>query len=207
MTPVRPTTLRRITGAPNGRILGIGAYRPARVVPNSELVDRLDSSDEWIRSRSGIQTRRFAGDDESVIDMSAAAAGKALAAAGVSSEQIGCTILATITYPFQTPAAAAVVNDRLGSRAAALDISAACAGFCYGIAAADQARPDYETKAGESSGPTGAGHSVVVDPFGKQLGEAGYGPETLVVEIDPTDADEARKQLPLAAIREHSVMR
>ena len=75
------------------------------------------------------------------------------------------------------------------------------------IAAADQARPDYETKAGESSGPTGAGHSVVVDPFGKQLGEAGYGPETLVVEIDPTDADEARKQLPLEAIRQHSAMR
>ena len=75
------------------------------------------------------------------------------------------------------------------------------------IAAADQARPDYETKAGEPSGPTGAGHSVVVDPFGKRLAEAGYGPETLVVEIDPADADEARKQLPLEAIRQHSAMR
>ena len=75
------------------------------------------------------------------------------------------------------------------------------------IAAADQARPDYETKAGEPSGPTGAGHSVVVDPFGTRLAEAGYGPETLVVEIDPADADEARKQLPLEAIRQHSAMR
>ena len=75
------------------------------------------------------------------------------------------------------------------------------------IAAADQARPDFETKAGEPSGPTGAGHSVVVDPLGTRLAEAGYGPETLVVEIDPSDADEARKQLPLAAIRQHSAMR
>lgn len=75
------------------------------------------------------------------------------------------------------------------------------------IAAADQARPDYESKAGEPSGPTGAGHSVVVDPFGTRLAEAGYGPETLVAEIDPTDADEARKQLPLEAIRQHSAMR
>ena len=75
------------------------------------------------------------------------------------------------------------------------------------IAAADQARPDFETKAGEPSGPTGAGHSVVVDPLGTRLAEAGYGPETLVVEIDPSDADEARKQLPLEAIRQHSAMR
>ena len=75
------------------------------------------------------------------------------------------------------------------------------------IAAADQARPDFEAKAGEPSGPTGAGHSVVVDPLGTRLAEAGYGPETLVVEIDPSDADEARKQLPLEAIRQHSAMR
>lgn len=75
------------------------------------------------------------------------------------------------------------------------------------IAAADQARPDFEAKASEPSGPTGAGHSVVVDPLGTRLAEAGYGPETLVVEIDPSDADEARKQLPLEAIRQHSAMR
>ena len=75
------------------------------------------------------------------------------------------------------------------------------------IAAADQARPEFEAKAGEPSGPTGVGHSVVVDPFGKRLAEAGYGPETLVVEIDPSDADEARKQLPLETMRQHSAMR
>lgn len=75
------------------------------------------------------------------------------------------------------------------------------------IAAAGQARPDYETKAGEPSGPTGAGHSVVVGPTGLRLAEAGYGPETLVVDIDPEDTAEAQRQLPLAAMRKRSVMR
>lgn len=75
------------------------------------------------------------------------------------------------------------------------------------IAAAGQARPDYETKAGEPSGPTGAGHSVVVGPTGRRLAEAGYGPETLVVDIDPEDTAEAQRQLPLAAMRKRSVMR
>ena len=75
------------------------------------------------------------------------------------------------------------------------------------VAAAGQARPDFETKAGEPSGPTGAGHSVVVGPTGQRLAEAGYGPETLVVEIDSADATEARKELPLAEIREHSAIR
>lgn len=75
------------------------------------------------------------------------------------------------------------------------------------IAAAGQARPDYETKAGEPSGPTGAGHSVVVGPTGLRLAEAGYGPETLVVDIDPEDTAEAQRQLPLAAMRKGSVMR
>lgn len=75
------------------------------------------------------------------------------------------------------------------------------------IAAAGQARPDYETKAGEPSGPTGAGHSVVVGPTGRRLAEAGHGPETLVVDIDPEDTAEAQRQLPLAAMRKRSVMR
>jgi len=130
----RRTALRRITGAPNGRILGVGAYRPARVVPNSEIVERIDSTDEWIQSRSGIKSRRWAGEGESVTDMSVAAAGKALAAAGISADQIGCTIVSTVSHPLQTPSAAAVVSERLGSKTAAFDISAACAGFCFGIA-------------------------------------------------------------------------
>ena len=85
----------------------------------------------------------------------------------------------------------------------------ACGGETLGvfIASAGQARPDYETKAGEPSGPTGAGHSVVVGPTGLRLAEAGYGPETLVVDIDPEDTAEAQRQLPLAAMRKRSVMR
>ena len=75
------------------------------------------------------------------------------------------------------------------------------------IAAAGQARPDFEAKAGQPSGPTGAGHSAVVGPTGKRLAEAGYGPETLIVDIDPSAAAAARKELPLAAMRDSSVMR
>ena len=75
------------------------------------------------------------------------------------------------------------------------------------IAAAGQARTHHEVEAGQPSGPTGVGHSAVVSPTGVRLAEAGYGPETLVVEIDPSDAAAARKELPLAAMRDSSVMR
>ena len=75
------------------------------------------------------------------------------------------------------------------------------------IAAAGQARPHHEAEAGQPSGPTGVGHSAVVSPTGVRLAEAGYGPETLIVDIDPSDAAAARKELPLAAMRDSSVMR
>ena len=118
----------------HSQILGVGDYRPSRVIPNSEIVDLIDSSDEWIRERSGIESRRYASADESVVDMSVAAAQKALAAAGITAAQLSAVILATVTYPFQTPSAATDVTLRLGNpNAAAFDISAACAGFCYGV--------------------------------------------------------------------------
>ena len=124
-------------GADFARILGVGGYRPARVVTNAEICERIDSSDEWIRERSGIESRRWAAPDESVIDMSVAAAGKAIAQAGIRPEQIGAILLATVTHPLQTPSAAAAVADRLGATdAAATDLSAACAGFCYGVSLA-----------------------------------------------------------------------
>ena len=128
--------------APRGpefaRIMGLGAYRPSRVVTNAEICERIDSSDEWIRERSGIESRRFAAPDESVIDMSTAAAGKAIAQAGIRPEQIGAVLVATVTHPLQTPSAAAAVADRLGATdAAATDLSAACAGFCYGVSLAN----------------------------------------------------------------------
>ncbi|PSL02792.1 3-oxoacyl-[acyl-carrier-protein] synthase III [Haloactinopolyspora alba] len=126
---IRPA--RRQRGA---RISGLGAYRPSRVVPNSEIVERIDSSDEWIRTRSGIESRRWAADDETVVSMSLAAAGKALAHAGVRPDQVGCVIVSTVTHMYQTPSAAAEIAHALGTdHAAAFDISAACAGFCYGL--------------------------------------------------------------------------
>ncbi|HTY72049.1 MAG TPA: beta-ketoacyl-ACP synthase III [Actinomycetes bacterium] len=116
------------------RLLGFGAYRPSRVVPNSEIVDRIDSSDEWIRERSGIAERRVAGDGETVLDMATWAAEKALANAGLTADRIGLVVVATVTYLRQTPAAAPIIADRLGANgSAAFDISAACAGFCYGL--------------------------------------------------------------------------
>jgi 3-oxoacyl-[acyl-carrier-protein] synthase-3 len=130
--------IRAVQGAPHARILGVGAYRPSRVVTNAEICERIDSSDEWIRERSGITERRWAAADETVVDMAVAAAGKALAAAGVAPEQVGAVIVATVSHAWQTPSAAADVAYRVGaSRAAAFDISAACAGFCHGVALAN----------------------------------------------------------------------
>ncbi|MGI4895390.1 MAG: beta-ketoacyl-ACP synthase III [Janthinobacterium lividum] len=119
------------------RILGVGAHRPPRVIDNAEVCTWIDSSDEWIQQRTGIKTRRWAAPDVSVVDMSEDAGAKALAAAGLTGADLDAVILATVSYPFQTPAAAAVLAHRLGATpAAAFDISAGCAGFCHGIAVA-----------------------------------------------------------------------
>ena len=126
--------IRASRPARDARILGIGGYRPARLVPNAEIVERIDSSDEWIRTRSGIASRRWANDEETVVAMSVAASGKALAHAGLTPDQIGCVVVSTVTHLYQTPSAAAEIAYKLGTdRAAAFDISAACAGFCYGL--------------------------------------------------------------------------
>jgi len=124
-------------GARFARILSTGSFRPARVVTNEEICENIDSSDEWIRERSGIAERRWAGDDETVATMSAAAAEKALAAAGITPDQIDVILIATCTHPYQTPSAASEVAAMIGSAtAAAMDLSAACAGFAYGLALA-----------------------------------------------------------------------
>ena len=134
--------IRASAGAAHARILGLGTYRPARVVTNSEICRRIDSSDEWIRARSGIRTRRVAGPAEPLLDMAAYAAGKALADSGVLPDQVGCVLVATSTYLMQTPPAAPQVAHRLGiAGAGAFDVAAGCAGFCYGLAlAADMIR-------------------------------------------------------------------
>lgn len=125
------------TGAPHARILSVGSYRPERVVTNEEICQHIDSSDEWIRERSGIVSRRWAAPDETVVDMAEAAAAQAIERAGLTPAEIDVVLVATVTHPYQTPSAASLLAYRLGSApAAALDISAACAGFCYGIATA-----------------------------------------------------------------------
>lgn len=118
-------------------ILGLGVYRPQRVVSNDEICETIDSTDEWIQSRSGIKNRRFANDEESVLAMAIASGRKALAASGIEPEQIGAVVVATSTYPSQTPQCAAVVADALGTGGpAAFDVTAGCAGFCYALSIA-----------------------------------------------------------------------
>lgn len=128
------TAIRSSSGARHASILGVGGYRPSKVVTNAEICERIDSSDEWIRTRSGIVSRRWATPEETVASMSVAAGGKAIAAAGIQPDQVSCVIVATVTHLAQTPAVATTIAAELGTNgAAAMDISAACAGFCYGI--------------------------------------------------------------------------
>ncbi|MFE7563947.1 beta-ketoacyl-ACP synthase III [Kitasatospora sp. NPDC057500] len=130
--------IRPVTGARYSRIHGVGGYRPIRVIPNAEVLTWIDSSDEWIRTRSGIAERRWAGPDESVTEMSVQAAGKAIAQAGIDPARIGGVIVATVSHLKQTPAVATEIAERLGcGTAPAFDISAACAGFGYGLGLAD----------------------------------------------------------------------
>jgi 3-oxoacyl-[acyl-carrier-protein] synthase-3 len=132
------TSIKTPVGAKYARIMSVGGYRPSRIVTNEEICERIDSSDQWIRERSGIESRRWAAPDESVIDMCLAAAGKAVAQAGITPAQVGAVIVATVTHPLQTPSASAAVAHRLGTaNAAAFDVSAACAGFCYGVSMAN----------------------------------------------------------------------
>ena len=121
---------------------GLGAHRPANRVGNDEIARRLDSSDAWIRERSGIVTRGVAGPAESVVDMAVSAGGKALAAAGVDPAAVGLVMVATCTLTHALPGAAARVAAGLDlTTAGALDIGAACAGFTYGLSlAADTVR-------------------------------------------------------------------
>lgn len=131
-------TLKQSPLREHTRIHGIGAYRPDVIVTNDDVCQWIESSDEWIRKRTGIVTRHRAGPDVGVTDMAEGAAREALEKAGIEASQLGAVIVSTVTHPYATPSAAADLAYRLGAAPApAFDISAACAGYCYGIAQAD----------------------------------------------------------------------
>jgi len=131
-------TLNSVPTRVGSRVLSTGSYRPEQIVTNDEVAVLIDSSDEWIRERSGIIERRRCAPGETVTDMAVAAGAKAIAESGIAPELISMVLVATVTHPFQTPAAAPEVAYRLGAtNAAGSDLSAACAGFCYSLGLAD----------------------------------------------------------------------
>lgn len=139
MSLARVQGLRVAPGAAGARIVGVGASRPRRVVANAELESRLETSDEWIRTRTGIAARHVAGAGESVVDLATDAGAKALAYAGVQPTELDLVLVATSTLEFAMPQAAPQVAGRLGSQAGGWDLGAACAGFTYALAAAADA--------------------------------------------------------------------
>lgn len=125
-------------GPEYSRILALGVARGERLVTNDEVAGPIESSDEWIRQRTGMVTRVRAEATTSVIDLAERASLEALSKAGLTGADIDTVIVSTITYPHITPGAAPVLADRIGATpAAAWDISAACAGYCYAIGQAD----------------------------------------------------------------------
>ena len=130
--------LRQPQGVAHTRIYAYGAARGELVVPNDDLVGPIDSSDEWIRQRTGIITRVRAEATTSAVDLAAIAGAEAIERSGVAASDIDAVIVATISNPKQTPSVSAIVADRVGANpAAAYDVNAACAGFAYAVAQAD----------------------------------------------------------------------
>jgi 3-oxoacyl-[acyl-carrier-protein] synthase III len=121
------------------RIVAMGHYQPSRIVTNDELAQMVETNDEWIRDRVGIVTRRIAG-DETVADMAAAAAGKALANSGLTAADIDLVVVATCTSVDRSPNVACRVAAKLGIAApGAYDINTACSGFAYALGTVDHA--------------------------------------------------------------------
>ncbi|MDH4397736.1 MAG: ketoacyl-ACP synthase III [Actinomycetota bacterium] len=131
-------TLNQTKAVEFTRIYALGASRGHQTVTNDDIAGPIDSSDEWIRQRTGIVTRKRADSEQSLIDMAVEASKEAIEKSGIDPAEIGTVILATITFPYQTPSGASLLAELVGAHgAAAYDISAACAGYCYGIAQAD----------------------------------------------------------------------
>lgn len=119
-------------------VRGVGHYLPERIVPNEEFANTIDTSDEWIRSRTGIERRHFASESETTSELAAKAAAKALAAAEVSPDDLDALIVATSTPDLTFPSAATMVQARIGmTRGFAFDVQAVCAGFVFALANAN----------------------------------------------------------------------
>ncbi len=135
-----PKTINSNKRPSGSRVAGIGVYRPKRNVLNTEIMDKIDSSDEWIRERSGIIQRRYADSSGTVAKMASDACSAALVESGISALEIDLVILATATNPAQLPNLAMEVATNIGAiNAGAYDIGAACSGFSYGLAIASSA--------------------------------------------------------------------
>lgn len=121
------------------RIVGTGGYLPERTVTNAELAERVDTSDAWIRERTGIEQRHVAADDEFTLDLAHAAAGRAIEAAGVPTSEIDLIIVATTTPDRVFPSTACLLQSRLDIHGCpAFDVQAVCTGFVYALSVADQ---------------------------------------------------------------------
>jgi 3-oxoacyl-[acyl-carrier-protein] synthase-3 len=117
-------------------VVGLGSCLPERVVPNEEFENLVDTSDEWIRERTGIGERRFAAEEEATSDLAVTAARTALSSAGIPAEQLDLIVCATLTPDTPIPATAVWVQRKLGIGAPAFDVNAACAGFSYALSTA-----------------------------------------------------------------------
>jgi 3-oxoacyl-[acyl-carrier-protein] synthase-3 len=122
----------------HSRIVGTGSYLPAQVLTNAELAKRVDTSDEWIRTRTGICQRHIAATDENTSDLALAAAREALTAAGLAPAEVDMIVLATTTPDMVFPSTACILQDKLGTRnGPAFDVQAVCSGFVYALGLAD----------------------------------------------------------------------
>src|SRR5881397_1354901 len=120
-------------------VLGLGAYAPPKVLTNEDLARLVDTSDEWITTRTGIKRRHIAGPDQATSDLAVIAAQQALEAAAVRAQDLDLILVGTATPDMLFPATACVLQDRLGAaRAGAFDLLAACSSFVYGLISAGQ---------------------------------------------------------------------
>src|SRR5699024_174781 len=134
---VSTVSLNSYNPTKGSRILSVGAFRPNNLVTNEELAGPIDSSDEWIQQRTGIVTRQRAEADTSLYDMALQAGKQAIDRAGIKATDLDAILVSTVTFPYPTGSVAALIAGKLDITVPAYDISAACAGYCYGVAQAD----------------------------------------------------------------------